>query len=163
MQHMQGRKICRAGDLLEDHVGRELEANPVMKQVHGEYLKHPLLISLTALGVCRADHLLKDHLSRELEADPLMKPDRREYLKHLLATLDELEAKELGEKIKEFGILSPDDKNPLSDPYPFNLMFATAIGPTGLQQGYVQGHRTPLACSASSWLPVSPPAQPTFL
>ena len=47
--------------------------------------------------------------------------------------VDDLNAAQLGAKIKQYGIKSPDG-NELSDPYPFNLMFATSIGPSGLQQ-----------------------------
>ena len=103
----------------------------------------------------RADHLLKDHLSNLLErqgggqaggaaakggaapapAGAPLSVERVEEVRHLLATLDELGAKELGAKLKEFDVRAPDTKNELSDPFPFNLMFATAIGPTGLLQG----------------------------
>ncbi|XP_021910860.1 glycine--tRNA ligase, mitochondrial 1, partial [Carica papaya] len=38
----------------------------------------------------------------------------------------------------EYGIAAPDTKNPLSDPYPFNLMFQTSIGPSGLSTGYMR-------------------------
>ncbi|KAJ8539250.1 hypothetical protein K7X08_013502 [Anisodus acutangulus] len=45
---------------------------------------------------------------------------------------------ELGAKIKEYDITSPDTKNPLSEPYPFNLMFHTSIGPSGVSPGYMR-------------------------
>jgi glycyl-tRNA synthetase len=87
-------------------------------------------------GQCyRADHLLKDYCKENLEKDLLMPEDKRKELKHVLAVLDELSAEELGAKIKQFGIVAPDTKNTLSDPFPFNLMFSTSIGPTGLLQG----------------------------
>ena len=53
--------------------------------------------------------------------------DMAAELKHILAVLDDLSAEQLGAKIKKYGIVAPDTKNPnpMSDPYPFNLMFAT--------------------------------------
>eukprot|EP00271_Cylindrocystis_brebissonii_P010383 TRINITY_DN26558_c0_g1_i1.p1 TRINITY_DN26558_c0_g1~~TRINITY_DN26558_c0_g1_i1.p1 ORF type:complete len:717 (+),score=144.98 TRINITY_DN26558_c0_g1_i1:155-2305(+) len=90
-------------------------------------------------GTCyRADHLVKDYINDVLEKDPLMSLAKREELKHTLATLDELSAEELGAKMKEFAIKAPETKKDLSDPFPFNLMFATMIGPTGLIQGYMR-------------------------
>eukprot|EP00850_Spirogloea_muscicola_P019677 SM000196S05369 [mRNA] locus=s196:156873:160461:+ [translate_table: standard] len=86
----------------------------------------------------RADHLLKDHLEEVLERGPLMPAERREELRHLLATVDELGADELGAALRRFGICAPDTKNELSHPYPFNLMFSTMIGPSGLLQGYLR-------------------------
>lgn len=70
-----------------------------------------------------------------MEKEPFMEAQRKEEIKHLLATLDELGAEDLGAELKKFGIKAPDTKNDLSDPYPFNLMFSTMIGPTGLLQG----------------------------
>ncbi|KAI9187125.1 hypothetical protein LWI28_024722 [Acer negundo] len=59
-------------------------------------------------------------------------------LERVLATLDDFSAEELGAKIKEYGITAPYTKNPLSDPYLFNLMFTTSIGPSGLIAGYMR-------------------------
>ena len=83
----------------------------------------------------RADHLLKDYLNATLEKETSMPVARQSELKHLLATVDELDATELGKRIQSFGIKAPETKNDLSDPYPFNLMFSTMIGPSGLLQG----------------------------
>lgn len=69
-------------------------------------------------------------------------------MKKDLASLDEFDGAQLGAKIKAYGIKAPDTGNDLSDPYPFNLMFATSIGPTGLAKGYVRRlslHPSPLA------------------
>ena len=67
-----------------------------------------------------------------------MSSEEAAELKHVLATLDDLSAEALGAKIKEYGITAPETKNPLSDPYPFNLMFQTSIGPSGLIPGYMR-------------------------
>uniref|UniRef100_A0A803NDL4 glycine--tRNA ligase n=1 Tax=Chenopodium quinoa TaxID=63459 RepID=A0A803NDL4_CHEQI len=52
--------------------------------------------------------------------------------------LDDFSSEEMGSKIKEYGITAPDTKNPLSDPYPFNLMFQTSIGPSGVSPGFMR-------------------------
>ncbi|XP_022737932.1 glycine--tRNA ligase, mitochondrial 1-like [Durio zibethinus] len=90
-------------------------------------------------GTCyRADHLLKDFCNEKLQKDLSIGAEKAAELKHALATLDDLSAEELGAKIKEYGITAPDTKNPLSEPYPFNLMFQTSIGPSGLSPGYMR-------------------------
>lgn len=95
-----------------------------------------LMVKDEKTGTCyRADHLLKDFCKEKLEKDPKLSPEQAAELKHVLAVLDDLSADELGAKIKEYGITAPDTKNPLSEPYPFNLMFQTSIGPSGLSPG----------------------------
>ncbi|KAF2311632.1 hypothetical protein GH714_025368 [Hevea brasiliensis] len=84
-----------------------------------------------------ADHLLKDFCKDKLEKDLNISAEKEAELKHVLAALDDLSAEELGAKIREYGITAPDTKNPLSAPYPFNLMFQTSIGPSGLSPGSV--------------------------
>ena len=87
-------------------------------------------------GTCyRADHLVKDFCNEKLQNDNTMTADKAAELRHVLAVLDDLSAEELGARIKEYGITAPETKSPLSDPYPFNLMFQTSIGPSGLIPG----------------------------
>lgn len=98
-----------------------------------------LMVKDEKTGTCyRADHLLKDFCNEKLQKDLSISAEKAAELKHVLATLDDLSAEELGAKIKEYGITAPDTKNPLSDPYPFNLMFQTSIGPSGLSPGYMR-------------------------
>ncbi|KAE8692766.1 Glycine--tRNA ligase 1 [Hibiscus syriacus] len=73
-----------------------------------------------------------------LQKDLTISAGKAAELKHVLPTLDDLSPEALGAKIKEYGITAPDTKNPLSDPYPFNLMFQTSIGPSGLSPGYMR-------------------------
>ena len=95
-----------------------------------------LMVKDEKTGSCyRADHLLKDFCKEKLENDNTLSPEKVEELNHILAVLDDLSAEQLGAEIKEYGIAAPDTKNPLSDPYPFNLMFQTSIGPSGLSAG----------------------------
>ncbi|GMH23485.1 hypothetical protein Nepgr_025328 [Nepenthes gracilis] len=98
-----------------------------------------LMVKDEKTGTCyRADHLLKDFCKEKLEKDLSISPEKAAELRHVLAVLDDLSSEELGAKIKEYGITAPDTKNSLSDPYPFNLMFQTSIGPSGLSPGYMR-------------------------
>ncbi|XP_022996494.1 glycine--tRNA ligase, mitochondrial 1-like [Cucurbita maxima] len=98
-----------------------------------------LMVKDEKTGTCyRADHLLKDFCNEKLQKDLSISSEKAAELKHILAILDDLSADDLGAKIKEYGITAPDTKNPLSDPYPFNLMFQTSIGPSGLLPGYMR-------------------------
>ncbi|KAL0905164.1 hypothetical protein M5K25_027348 [Dendrobium thyrsiflorum] len=98
-----------------------------------------LMVKDEKTGTCyRADHLLKDYCKDKLEKDLSLSSEKFTEMKHVLAVLDDLSAEELGAKLKEYGITAPDTKNPLSDPYPFNLMFQTSIGPSGLSPGYMR-------------------------
>ncbi|KAK6127902.1 hypothetical protein DH2020_038331 [Rehmannia glutinosa] len=91
-----------------------------------------LMVKGEKTGTCyRADHLLKDFCKDKLEKEPNLSAEKAAELKHVLAVLDNLSMEELSAKIKEYGITAPDTKNTLSDPYPFNLMFQTSIGPSG--------------------------------
>ncbi len=97
-----------------------------------------LMVKDEKTGTCfRADHLLKDFCNEKLQKDlsNSITAEKAAQLKHVLAVLDDLSAEELGAKIKDYGITAPDTKNPLSDPYPFNLMFQTSISPSGLSPG----------------------------
>jgi len=98
-----------------------------------------LMVKDEKTGTCyRADHLLKDFCNEKLQRDLALSSDKVSELKHVLATLDDLSAEELGAKIKEYEIVAPETKNALSDPYPFNLMFQTSIGPSGLSPGFMR-------------------------
>lgn len=95
-----------------------------------------LMVKDEKTGNCyRADHLLKDFCKEKLDKDNTLPPGKVEEFNKILAILDDLSAEQFGAKIKEYGIVAPDTKNSLSDPYPFNLMFQTSIGPSGLSSG----------------------------
>lgn len=84
----------------------------------------------------RADHLLEDHMDKML-ADPKITAEQREECLSVRTQADNYGAEELGEQLRRFKVLSPDG-NEISEPYPFNLMFGTQIGPTGTLQGYLR-------------------------
>ncbi|CAN7127237.1 unnamed protein product [Brassica rapa subsp. narinosa] len=98
-----------------------------------------LMVKDEKTGTCyRADHLLKDYCTEKLEKDLTISAEKAAEYKDVLAVMEDYSPEELGAKIKEYGITAPDTKNPLSDPYPFNLMFQTSIGPSGLIPGYMR-------------------------
>jgi glycyl-tRNA synthetase len=97
-----------------------------------------LMVKDEKTGTCyRADHLLKDFCNEKLQKDLTLSLDKAGELNKVLAMLDGYSSQELGAMIKDYGITAPETKNPLSDPYPFNLMFQTSIGPSGLAPGFV--------------------------
>ncbi|KAI9292319.1 glycyl-tRNA synthetase [Neoconidiobolus thromboides FSU 785] len=62
---------------------------------------------------------------------------KQEY-ETILAQIDNYDGPALNEIIKKYNITSPEAKNPLSEPKEFNLMFETAIGPSGNIKGYLR-------------------------
>ena len=85
----------------------------------------------------RADHLLEEKIE-ELLRDPMMKPERRRELEDLNARIDELKVEEMSVALKDTETKAPGTGNDLSEPYPFNLMFPTQIGPSGQLKGFLR-------------------------
>jgi len=81
----------------------------------------------------RADHLLKDHLKAMLTE----KPDNVEASKDL-NTVDDMNVNEMTVAFKKYAIKAPLTNNELSEPFPFNLMFSTSIGPAGNLPGFLR-------------------------
>lgn len=94
-------------------------------------------------GTChRADHLLEDKIKELLEKhasgkEPLT-PEQVEEYERMKIRADDMSAEELGAALKQLNVKSPDSGNELSAPFPFNLMFETKIGPTGLYTGFMR-------------------------
>ena len=85
----------------------------------------------------RADHLLKAVLEEKLE-DPLLDAALREEYRDVLARVDDFDGPGLGELLKKYDVKAPDTGNAICEPFDFNLMFGTQIGPTGQLQGYLR-------------------------
>lgn len=85
----------------------------------------------------RADKLLEDVMDEKLKAADLTEAQRQEYTS-VRNQADAYSQKEIGEVFKKYAIKSPETGNDLSDPYEFNLMFPTPIGPGGYLQGYLR-------------------------
>lgn len=54
----------------------------------------------------------------------------------VLESLDNFGGPELGEHLRKYNVKAPETGFELSEPFPFNLMFTTQIGPTGKIKGY---------------------------
>lgn len=88
-------------------------------------------------GQCyRADKLLEQHIS-QLLTDSTLSPARREELQAISAAAGSYQQEQLTEKLLQLGVTS-EEGNPITKPFPFNLMFQTQIGPTGNTVGYLR-------------------------
>ena len=85
----------------------------------------------------RADHLLGDRVE-ELLKDPMLKADRRRELEDMQARIDEFNPEQMAEALKNTETKAPTTNNDLCEPYPFNLMFPTQIGPSGAVKGFLR-------------------------
>lgn len=63
--------------------------------------------------------------------------DKKKEYAAVVARIDDFSPLELEETMAKYRVLSPEGK-PVSAPFPFNLMFAISIGPTGMYKGYVK-------------------------
>jgi glycyl-tRNA synthetase len=89
----------------------------------------------------RADHLLADHLDKMLtdpKSTPPLSEDERSVVIALQERIDEVGQEEMDMLFKKYGVVAPITGNPVTGAYPFNLMFQTQIGPTGLLKGYLR-------------------------
>lgn len=117
--------------------------------------------------IFRADHFVEDILEQRLdgdkeargqkvepEAEPADKKKKKktkgkaeavkledavvEEYKEILAQIDNYDGDALGDLIKKHNLTHPATGVQPSPPVPFNLMFQTAIGPSGALQGYLR-------------------------
>jgi glycyl-tRNA synthetase len=85
----------------------------------------------------RADKLLEDHMEAMMAAKGVTAAQKEEYEK-VKNMADGYSQAELTAVLKKYEVKSPETKNDLTEPYEFNLMFPTQIGPSGLVQGYLR-------------------------
>lgn len=83
----------------------------------------------TGTGV-RADRLVKDFIEAKLDKKK-SKPEEVKLLEEILTKVESYNAEQMHNAIQKLNIRAPDTNNELSFPEPFNLMFATQIGPSG--------------------------------
>eukprot|EP00892_Ulva_mutabilis_P007080 jgi/Ulvmu1/4744/UM020_0028.1 len=91
------------------------------------------------LGNCiRADTLLKDFLEALME-DPKATADNKKKAEHDLAEVEGMDCEALRSALRKWDVQSNEPGGgKISDPFPFNLMFQTSIGPSGTQVGYLR-------------------------
>jgi len=104
---------------------------------HVEKFKDFMVKDAKANKCYRADHLLEEHVEKLVEAKNTTE-EKKQYYKQIKADAGNYTQEQLAQKFKEFEIKSPETGNELSEPYPFNLMFETSIGPTGTTRGYLR-------------------------
>jgi len=85
----------------------------------------------------RADKLLEEAMEVIIR-DPKRTQEEKDEAKKVAAQADGFTGPELGEMLKKYHVKAPETGHDLSEPYPFNLMFPTPIGPAGDQQGYLR-------------------------
>jgi glycyl-tRNA synthetase len=94
---------------------------------HVEKFSDLMVSDLITHDLYRADHLLKEFCEKNI--------NNSEVYTKILSEIDNYTPEELGEKMKDVNMTSPSG-NKISNPFPFNLMFSTSIGPTGKVKGY---------------------------
>ena len=99
-----------------------------------------LMVKDPATGECyRADKLLEDAIDNFLSSDKgkvLSEDERNEHLKIQLQA-DAFSPQELSQKLKDYEVKTIGGGD-YGEPYPFNLMFKTLIGPEGTSVGYLR-------------------------
>lgn len=97
-----------------------------------------LMVKDVETGDChRADHLLRDHLD-DLMAGKDLSPQEKDDALALRERLDELDQTEMDACLARYGAKAPETGNAITPSYPFNLMFKTSIGPSGMLPGYLR-------------------------
>lgn len=118
--------------------GTCLTPEPVLKTSGHVDKFTDLMVKDTVTGDCfRADHLLEAHIDRMLTEDNIS-DELKEELTALMERIDEVDQDEMDQLFKKYSVVAPETGNALTPAYPFNLMFQTSIGPTGLQKGYLR-------------------------
>lgn len=62
--------------------------------------------------------------------------DKKNELLLIRAQADAFDCVTLGKHLTNLDAKAPGTGNKISDPYPFNMMFSTQIGPGGKSKGY---------------------------
>uniref|UniRef100_A0A8W8M8E5 Glycine--tRNA ligase n=1 Tax=Magallana gigas TaxID=29159 RepID=A0A8W8M8E5_MAGGI len=89
-------------------------------------------------GDCyRADHLIEATFEKML-TDKKVDADTKTEIRNLMPLIDGMSKEDMGKTIVKYNMKSPLTNNDLSEPMEFNLMFSTAIGPTGHIKGFLR-------------------------
>eukprot|EP00474_Spongospora_subterranea_P004220 CRZ04678.1 hypothetical protein [Spongospora subterranea] len=85
----------------------------------------------------RADKLLESHIDKALTSLTILE-DERARLKGIRSAADAYSRQDLHQVMTELGVKAEDTGNDISEPFEFNLMFGTPIGPSGKVHGYLR-------------------------
>ncbi|PFH33530.1 glycyl-tRNA synthetase [Besnoitia besnoiti] len=112
-----------------------------------------LMVKDTVTSDClRADKYLEEKIDERLNAKEGISPEEAERLALLRRQADALSAEAMKAALEELNVKSPAG-NPLSDPFPFNLMFGLKIGPKdegGAGENQLQDARAKGAAAAAA-------------
>jgi glycyl-tRNA synthetase len=96
-----------------------------------------VMVRDTVTGECiRADKFLEEWSETQMGKEGVTAAQKDEFL-HLLHDAAGMNPAQIKAVMEKHAIKSPKG-NPFSDPFPFNLMFATHIGPEGDRVGYMR-------------------------
>ena len=74
----------------------------------------------------------------QLLKDITLTNEQRLELEHIRIQADAYTPDQLDELFAKYGVVALATGNPLTHPFPFNLMFSTQIGPEGNLQGFLR-------------------------
>lgn len=83
-------------------------------------------------------HHLQPTTKKQATKISLTTNSKNKTKKNTQQRVGELGCAELGAALTHYGVLAPDTGNAISQPFPFNLMFKTSIGPRGDLVGYLR-------------------------
>jgi len=96
-----------------------------------------IMVRDTVTGECiRADKYVEEFCDTKIN-DAKVSAEEKNTFKLLQNSAGALNKEELAEVISKYKLVSPKG-NALSEPFPFNLMFASTIGPEGHKKGYMR-------------------------
>ncbi|POS80047.1 glycyl-tRNA synthetase [Diaporthe helianthi] len=117
---------------------------------NGEILRADHFVEAILEARLKGDKEARGQAVEEKEADPKKKKKKvkseavrlddavvKEY-EEVLAQIDNYDGEALGKLIHKYELKNPETNLQPSDPVPFNLMFQTAIGPSGQLAGYLR-------------------------
>ncbi|ODQ64905.1 glycyl-tRNA synthetase [Nadsonia fulvescens var. elongata DSM 6958] len=116
-------EIFRADHLVEEVIESRLKGD---KEARGE-----------AAAPEKVDDKKRKKKVKEIKSIKLEDSVKEEY-ETILAKIDGYSGLELGEIIKQYNIVNPTTGGVVEPPIEFNLMFETAIGPSGQLKGYLR-------------------------
>lgn len=136
-------QLWRQHFVLEDNMLQiectTLTPYPVLKASGHVDKFEDLMVKDVKSGECyRADKLLEDFIDNLLRTDKTLTSDRRDELRKIAAQADAYEPNQLHALFQELKIKAPATGNDLTEPFPFNLMFQTSIGPSGAMAGFLR-------------------------
>ncbi|KAK9474718.1 uncharacterized protein V1510DRAFT_425041 [Dipodascopsis tothii] len=117
-------EIFRADHLVEEVLESRLKGD---KEARGQ----------SSAGIDTSEEKKRKKKVKEIKVIKLDDEVVAEY-EYVLAKIDGYSGPELGELMVKYSIVNPGTGGPLSPPMAFNLMFETAIGPSGQLKGYLR-------------------------